>query len=493
MAEMPKTSIDSPCKPSNGEKQALLKRERSKCSVASLKSIEEKEIPREIYFLKKIRLRSQTTVNTGSKKTPLKEELKKTKSVHFQKETGNKNAKEPVSKVESETVKKNEVAKSCDKAAKRSKETGKEVTGRVSKEPGEKSKVEKGTGEKMQGNVGKNPPDKVTKDGGGKIPDKGGKDGGGKIPDKSVKGRGEKSVPDKVVQNQKVGEKKVCKEPPPKKKDVKTVKERGKEPGNGGETGKEPGTNKVCKQPVEKIVDEVNEDPAMKITTEKNSDEGDQEPGEENQNEMCGGASGTGVESKEDMATLERESECPSLPQITPDSSMFGLENSVRSGAVTPSRDTPSSPERHIAGSPSSAIIRMITMRERQEDCELSPQSSYVILPKLSSSESSFIAGKMERLFKDYDHVPNRSGMESSSHNRFPVLSPVPSSEADTNSPTAESLPQDVRLPRVSSLEICPQRSPTPSKCTSQSSFVALPRLGRFIKLLSTIILKFLD
>ncbi|XP_028399653.1 microtubule-associated protein futsch-like [Dendronephthya gigantea] len=169
------------------------------------------------------------------------------------------------------------------------------------------------------------------------------------------------------------------------------------------------------------------------------------------------------------VSTLSMAS--PSLPNVTPEPSGFGPPpDEVRSGAVPPITEA-SNADRGPAGSPSSAIFRMISMRETRESCDLSPKSSYVILPTLTSSEGALINTRMAQLLSN-DHSKTR-GLETSSRGHLPALSPSPSNEDHFTDHTNEP----VRLPSVPSVESCPSRSPTPVRSLSRSSQVELPHI----------------
>ena len=167
------------------------------------------------------------------------------------------------------------------------------------------------------------------------------------------------------------------------------------------------------------------------------------------------------------VSTLSMKS--PSLPQVTPQSSGFGLPaDSVRSGAVLPNTET--NTDRPTAGSPSSAIFRMISMRETRESCDLSPESSYVVLPTLTSSEGALLNSRMEQISKGLESTPS-----------FPALSRSPSKDAHATSGVAvDHATELVRLPSVPSVDHpCTSRPPTPVRSPSRSSQVALPQIGR--------------
>lgn len=180
------------------------------------------------------------------------------------------------------------------------------------------------------------------------------------------------------------------------------------------------------------------------------------------------------------VSTLSMAS--PSLPQVTPQSSGFGLPlDEVRSGAVQPTAEVVSDTERSTAGSPSLAIYRMISMRETRESCDLSPKSSYVILPTLTSSEGALINTRMAQLLNN-DHTKTR-GLELSSRDHLPALSPTPSNEEHVAGVvTGDHKHEPVRLPSVPSVESCPSRSPTAVRSLSRSSQVALPHIGTSAK-----------
>ncbi len=172
------------------------------------------------------------------------------------------------------------------------------------------------------------------------------------------------------------------------------------------------------------------------------------------------------------VSTLSIKS--PSLPQVTPQQSGFGLPSeSVRSGAVPP--ETTCDTDRPTAGSPSSAIFRMISMRETRESCDLSPEASYVVLPTLTSSESAVINARMEQMFNKDDLISK--GSESTPS--LPALSPTPSKETHSGtSVAADHTNEPVKLPSVPSVDSCPSRSPTPVRSPSRSSQVALPQIS---------------
>lgn len=173
------------------------------------------------------------------------------------------------------------------------------------------------------------------------------------------------------------------------------------------------------------------------------------------------------------VSTLSMKS--PSLPQVTPQPSGFGLvSDSVRSGALPADDETTSNADRHTAGSPSSAIFRMITMRETREGSDLSPESSYVVLPTLTSSESALINSRMTDLLKNDES--KSKGLESSSPS-FPALTSTPSKETRADI-TADHTNDLVKLPSVPSVESCPSRSTTPVRSPSRTSQVALPQIG---------------
>ena len=175
------------------------------------------------------------------------------------------------------------------------------------------------------------------------------------------------------------------------------------------------------------------------------------------------------------VSTLSMKS--PSLPQVTPQPSGFRLvSDSVRSGALPADDETASNSHKPSAGSPCSAIFRMISMRETRESCDLSPESSYVVLPTLTSSEGTLINSRMTELLKNDES--RSKGLESSSPS-FPALTSTPSKETHAEtSITADHTNDLVKLPSVPSVEPCPSRSPTPVRSPSRSSQVALPQIG---------------
>ena len=176
------------------------------------------------------------------------------------------------------------------------------------------------------------------------------------------------------------------------------------------------------------------------------------------------------------VSTLSMKS--PSLPQVTPQPSGFGLvSDSVRSGALPADDETTFDPDRCAAKSPSSAIFRMISMRETRESCDLSPEPSYVVLPTLTSSECALINSRMTELFKNDES--KAKGMEPSSPS-FPSLTATASRETHPEtSITVDHRNNLVKLPSVPSVESCPSRSATPVRSPSRSSQVALPQIGK--------------
>ena len=173
------------------------------------------------------------------------------------------------------------------------------------------------------------------------------------------------------------------------------------------------------------------------------------------------------------VSTLSMKS--PSLPHVTPEPSGFGLSlERTRSGAVPANTGTASDLDRNTAGSPSSAIFRMINMRETRESCDLSPESSYVVLPTLTSSEGALINSQLHNS-DDW----NSKSLESSSPS-FPALTPTPSQDTHVvTSLAADHINEPVKLPSVTSVESCPSRSTTPVRSPSRSSQVALPQIGK--------------
>lgn len=294
--------------------------------------------------------------------------------------------------------------------------------------------------------------------------------------------KAEKKIPGKVDED------------PGESKNDRPGKTPGKETGiNNAEiknVSRETFTDEVKQQLENEIIDKVDKDSGNRLgrerkekikatsepTTSHNTDSGLRKIVESYNEPDDNSKEKTGDQFRQDVKNSTSGLELSS-PKITPDSSVFYSEGNVRSGASSPDKGIPSSPVEHMADSPSSAILKMITMRERQEDSDLSPQSSYVFLPKLSSSERTFIAGKMETLLKQCDQVSNASAIENTSKERFPALSPVSSSEAEIHSSaSAERQDEIVKLPQMSSVEMSP---PT---CTSQSSLVSLPHIGKTSK-----------
>lgn len=176
--------------------------------------------------------------------------------------------------------------------------------------------------------------------------------------------------------------------------------------------------------------------------------------------------------------------ERPSLPLVTSQTSKDkATADSTQSRAASPIVETDAIIDTRPSSSPSSAIFRKISMRETRESCDLSPKSSYVVLPALTSSESILINTRMEQMLSNEklksDEELKSKGFASSSS--LPMLSPIPSKEAvrTASSATADQLKEPVKLPSVTSVESCPSRSPTPVRSPLRSSEVALPQIGK--------------
>ena len=241
---------------------------------------------------------------------------------------------------------------------------------------------------------------------------------------------------------------------------------------------------------VNDVNDITESEPRIKVTEADKSPEKDaKNTGDEPKEDQLSEVKGTAIsesnlgdnlgddEIQAPLSTLSMKS--PSLPQVTPQPSGFGLpSDSVRAGAVPPYTETTCDTERLAAGSPSSAIIRMINMRETRETCDLSPEASYVVLPTLTSSEGALISTRMEQMFNNVE--TKSKGLESTPS--LPALSRSPSKEthSDANAP-ADYVNEPVKLPSVTSVESCPSRSPTPVRSSpiQSSCQVALPQIGR--------------
>lgn len=142
---------------------------------------------------------------------------------------------------------------------------------------------------------------------------------------------------------------------------------------------------------------------------------------------------------------------------------------------------------RPLSQSPSSLVIRKIFAREISAACELSPtSSSYIILPTLSLSEDALINARMTQFHGD-DVKESKSAEPS-----LPVLNPLSPKEMHVTRVAASQKsnePAPVKLPNVTSVELCLSRSPSPVRSLSRSSQKEfLPLISKYWKRFSSVL-----